>query len=139
MVHALEEIRRVLVLEGDLIDLRPLPDQRSVELNLGRSWQEIGCLTNLPVETTDAEAADTALQTAARQGWFFRESKRTFPFFFYWSTPEEMRQYIKEEWGDFTVMQDDLYSAVQSAWEAAGPDQRVRVRIKMLLARWQKG
>jgi hypothetical protein len=138
MVHALEEIRRILVPQGVLIDLRPLPGQRSVELTSERRQQEIGWLTDLPVEMTDTEAANTALRTAVRRGWFVRESELNFPFFFYWDTPEEMRQYIKEEWSDFTVMQDDLFSAVQSAWETAGPDHRVRVQLKMLLTIWRK-
>ncbi len=121
-----------------MIDLRPLPGHRSVELMSDSRQHEIGCLTDLPVETTDTDAANSAMRAAARRGWFIREIKQNFPFFFYWDTPEEMRQYIGEEWSDFTVMQDELFSAVQSAWKKAGTDRRLRVRLKMLLARWRK-
>ena len=41
MVHALAEIRRVLVSDGVLIDLRPLADQWPVEVASLREVQEV--------------------------------------------------------------------------------------------------
>jgi hypothetical protein len=138
MVHALEEIRRTLVPGGILVDLRPLAKPGSVELVAGSHQLKMGKLTNFPSEKINEKASDSAFRKAAQRGWFFRESNASFPFFYYWDSPREMRDYIQEEWSDFTVLEDDLFSTIQSAWAAAGADRRVRVRLKMLLRCWRK-
>ena len=138
MVHALEEIRRTLVPEGVLIDLRPLAASWAVEVTSGTLEHQVGRLTDDPQAPAYDQAANKALQKAARRGWFIREADASFPFFYYWDSPEEMRDYIQEEWSDFIQQDEALFSATQSAWEAAGPDRRLRVRVKMHLARWRK-
>ena len=138
MVHALEEIRRTLVPEGVLIDLRPLADRWPVEVTSGRLCHPIGRLTDLPAGLADDEAAENAVLEAVRQGWFRRELKQTFPFFYYWETPEEMRAYLREKWVDFVRLEEAEYSSAESTWAATGADGRVRVKLKMLLTRWRK-
>jgi hypothetical protein len=138
MVHALEEIRRALIPGGILVDLRPLAKPGTVELVAGSRQLKMGRLTNFPSEKIYEKASNSAFHKAARRGWFFRESNASFPFFYYWDSPREMRDYIREEWSDFAVLEDNLFSTIQSAWAAAGPDRRVRVRLKILLRRWRK-
>jgi hypothetical protein len=138
MVHALEEIRRSLVPGGILLDLRPLAASWAVEVTSGSHHREVGRLTDDPQAPAYDQAANKALRKAARRGWFIRESEASFPFFYYWDTPEEMRNYIQEEWSDFIQQDEALLSAAKSAWEAAGTDRRMRVRLKMHLARWRK-
>ena len=53
MVHALEEINRVLVPSGLLIDLRPLLERWPVEIAWGNGYREIGRLTDLPEGLSD--------------------------------------------------------------------------------------
>ena len=139
MVHALEEIRRTLVLQGILLDLRPLAASWAVELTSGALQLEVGRLTDDPQAPAYDQAANNALRKAARRGWFIRERTASFPFFYYWDTPEEMEGYIREEWSDFIQLDEALFTATQSAWETAGSDRRLRVRVKMHLARWRKG
>lgn len=137
-MHALEEIRRILVPDGILIDLRPLADRWPVDVTSDRACREIGRLTDLPAGLADDETANNAIEEAARRGWFVRESEQNFSFLYYWETPEEMREHIKEKWGDFIQLEEDVFGAVQSAWAASGGGKRVRVRMKMLLTRWRK-
>lgn len=137
-MHALEEIRRTLIPQGILIDLRPMAASWAVEVNSGSLKREVGRLTDDPQAPVYDQAANKALQKAARRDWFVRESKTSFPFFYYWDTPEEMQGYIQEEWSDFIQPDEALFSAAQSVWEAAGADRRLRVRVKMHLARWRK-
>jgi hypothetical protein len=138
MVHALEEIRRTLKPEGVMIDLRPLADRWNVELVSERMRQVMGRLTDLPAGLADDEAANNAIQEAALRGWFLLESEQSFPFFYYWDTPQEMMEYIQEEWNDFIQMEQPIYSATHKTWESAGAGVQVRVRVKMHLARWRK-
>ena len=138
MVHALEEIRRTLVQDGLLIDLRPLADRWPVELTSGLSCREIGRLTDLPTGLADDEAANSAFNESSRQGLFRREIERTFPFYCYWDTPEEMNVYIQEKWADFIQLEEDIYSSARSVWAAMSADRHVRVKLKMILSRWRK-
>jgi hypothetical protein len=138
MVHALEEIRRTLIPDGVLIDLRPLAIGWPVEVTSSRACVEAGRLTDLPAGLADDEAANHAFMEAARRGLFERESEQSFPFFYSWETPDEMRQHIQEKWEGFLLLEDQVFSAAQKAWAASDADRRVRVRLKMLLTRWRK-
>lgn len=137
-MHALEEIRRTLVPDGVLIDLRPLADRWPVVLISDRLHHQIGRLTDLPAGLADDEAANISIQEAAQKGWFQCEIEQTFPFFYYWDGPEEMRAYIQEKWTDFIQLDEDKYSSMQSIWAVAGTDRRICVKMKMLLVCWRK-
>jgi hypothetical protein len=138
MVHALEEIRRTLVPQGVLIDLRPLAESWPVELVSGQATYQTGCLTDLPAGLADDQAAKDAIRSAALRGWFVLESDQSFPFFYYWDSPEEMLGHIQEKWGDFLQLDPQVYSTIQNAWAGMRPDRRVRVKVKMHLALWRK-
>jgi hypothetical protein len=138
MVHALEEIRRTLVPHGLLIDLRPLADRWRVELVTGQTPREMGRMIDLPAELADDQAANDAIQAAARRGWFVLESDLSFPFYYYWDSPEEMLGHIQEKWDGFLQLDPQVYSTIQNAWAGLGTDRRVRVKAKMHLALWRK-
>jgi hypothetical protein len=138
MVHALEEIRRVLSPVGSLLDLRPLADRWPVEVVRDDGPLEIGRLTDLPIGLGDDLAANTALEEAARLGWFKLKSEITFPLYTYWDNPDEMIRYVSERWADFVQLGDNIQKATRTAWAAAGTNRRVRLRLKMLLAHLQK-
>ena len=61
-----------------------------------------------------------------------------FPFFYYWDTPSEMKEFMEDEWEDFEKMEEDVYRKTASMWASSNADARVRVRVKMLIAAWEK-
>jgi len=138
MVHALEEIRRVLAPGGILLDLRPLADRWPVEVVTVDGVRVMGRLTDLPSGLADDEASNEAMQEVARRGWFVCEEEQIFPMFTYWDDPDEMAAYMAERWADFIKLEDVTFKAAGVAWKAAGADRRVRIQMKMLLTRWQR-
>jgi hypothetical protein len=138
MVHALHEIRRVLRLDGILIDMRPISDRWPVEIVSERATQQTGRVQDLPEGLADDEAANQSITQAAEKGWFVREQEEFFPFYYSWDSPNEMEEYIAEEWDDFIGLDEATMQATRSAWATADADARVRVRMKVMITRWKK-
>lgn len=138
MVHALDEIHRVLKPGGILIDLRPVEDNWSVEVVSSTGYQVAGKLTDLPVGMADDAAAFKAMNEVEALGWFSKVKDDEFGFFYTWDTPSEMKTFIDEEWEDFEKMDDSLYRKTGALWTSANADARVRVRVKMWIAAWKR-
>ncbi len=138
MVHALEEIRRSLAPGGILIDLRPLAARWPVEVATGRDSLEAGHISDRPAGLEDDEAANTAIRKAAKNGWFELERQEFFPFFYYWDSPQEMQEYIEEEWDNFAIIEETDWRNIRARWSVANAEARVRIRVNMLISRWKK-
>jgi hypothetical protein len=138
MVHALNEIRRVLAPDGILIDLRPLADNWPVEVVSLRAVKRTGRVLDLPEQTHGDVAAHAALQEAERLGWFAREQDELFPFIYSWDTPSEMEEFAQDEWQDFFDLDEETKRATRAVWAVADADSRVRIRINMWIARCSK-
>lgn len=138
MVHALQEILRVLTREGTLIDLRPLAGNWPVEVVSIRAVHEVGRVTDLPQGLEDDATANRTMARAADDGWFLREKEEMFPLYYYWDSPKALEDYVEENWSDFISIDPDVYKRLRSAWALADADARVRVRANMLITRWRK-
>jgi len=138
MVHALEEIRRVLVQEGILIDLRPLADRWRVEVFSARETRETGRMTDMPPGLADDQAANLAMEEGERRGWFAREKEEFFSIHYVWDSASEMEEWIDSEWEGFVALGEDGRRATRSAWALGDADSQVRVEVKVLITRWRK-
>jgi hypothetical protein len=138
MVHALEQIKRTLVRRGLLIDLRPLLGAWPVEVAWGNKYREVGRLRDLPEGLSDDEAAEHAMEEAARRGWFSLEEGERFSLFYSWDTANDMETFLREEWDGFVELDEDVSRAAKSAWAVAEAEARVRVRAEMLIKRWRR-
>ena len=137
MVHALSEIRRVLVPEGVLIDLRPFSDQWRIEVVSARETRETGHVTPQPVGVADDEAADRAMADVESRGWFRREADTSFPIHYVWDTASEMETWIGGEWEGVATLSEEVMRATRSAWALSDADSQVRVKVKMVITRWR--
>ena len=137
MVHALDQIRRVLVNGGILIDLRPIFDGWPVEVVSALDIRETGRIHDLPPGMADDEAANQSIAQAEQDGWFIRQAEDFFPFVYSWDTPSEMEEWIVTEWEDFIELDEETKKATRSAWASADADARVQVKVKMLITRWK--
>ena len=138
MVHALEEIRRVLVQDGILIDLRPLADNWRVEVVSLRGVKKTGRVVDLPEQTNGDLASNETMREVEKRGWFKREEEELFPFMYSWDTPSEMEEFVSEDWGDFIELEEDTKRATRAAWAVADGDSLVRIKMNILIARWKK-
>jgi len=138
MVHALDEIRRVLIKDGSLIDLRPLGDKWRVEVFSGRETRQTGNMTDLPAGVEDDNAANQAMREGERNSWFLRESEKLFSIHYIWDTASEMEEWIDSEWEGFVGLGEETRRATRSAWALGDADSRVRVEVKVLITRWKK-
>jgi hypothetical protein len=138
MVDALSEIRRVLVPNGILIDMRPLAERWQVEVVSSRGVTESGRVDDLPEQVSGDVASNKAMQEVETRGWFMRDSEEFFPFFYSWDTPSEMEEFVDDDWADFIGLSEEDRGSTRSAWAVGNADSRVRVRVKILIARWKK-
>jgi hypothetical protein len=138
MVHALHEIRRVLRHDGILIDMRPISDRWPIEVVSERAVRETGRVQDLPAGLADDEAANQSITQAAEKGWFVKEQEEFFPFYYSWDSPNEMEEYIAEEWEDFIGLDKAAMQSTRSAWATADADARVRVHMKIMITRWKR-
>ena len=138
MVHALDEIRRVLAADGVLIDLRPLGDKWRVDVFSARETRQTGTMTDLPEGMEDDSAANQAMAEGERRGYFFRERAELFPIHYIWDTASEMEEWIDTEWEGFISLEEETRRATRSAWALGDADSRVRVEVKVLITRWKK-
>jgi len=137
-VHALEEIKRTLVPGGLLIDLRPVLGNWPVEVVWRNGYRETGRLKDLPDGLSDDEAANEAIEEAARREWFELEHEENFSLFYSWDTPSELEEFAREEWDQFVQLDEDIIRATKSAWAVADADAQVRVRASMMVNLWRK-
>jgi hypothetical protein len=138
MVHALNEIRRVLVRAGVLIDLRPLTEHAPVEIVSAHETRLAGQVDELPDDQANDEAANRVIAQAGEQNWFIKEREEFFPFNYYWDSPKEMQEYAETEWANWFTVDEEVWRNARSMWAVANADARVRVSFKMLIARWRK-
>jgi len=138
MVHALDEIRRVLRPNGILIDIRPLADRWHMEVVSANGVKETGRVNDLPEQVNADVASNETMKEVESRGWFKREEEKLFPFFYSWDTPSDMEEFIAEDWSDFIGLSEESKQATRSAWAIGDADSRVRVRVKILITKWKK-
>jgi hypothetical protein len=138
MVHALEEMHRVLTPRGLLIDLRPLEEHWPVEVSSGSTFIQTGSLNAMEDYAADDEAASGAMREVEARGLFVREQESSFPYYYSWDRPSEMKEFIETEWERVDKLDEGVFRAAQSAWASGGAEARVRVRVRMLITGWRR-
>src|SRR6266508_3196369 len=95
MVHALEEVRRLLKSTGVLIDMHPVDEAVPIEIHRGEKIDVAGHLL-VRQWCTDYQQADIALAEIAQRGLFVVERESVFDSLTYYDSVEEMREDLKQ-------------------------------------------
>jgi hypothetical protein len=134
MVHALQDVGRVLRPDGLMLDVRCYAQQWPLEVLANGQWLTAGAIDDASY-TPDDLAADAALMHIEREGWFARERADEFKLYCYWDSLDAMQTEIVEVWAPARVPDEVMTRA-----RTLAPDQtaRARVRLQMKISRWQK-
>jgi|SRR5205809_685794 len=99
MVDALSRAHRWLRDGGCLIDLRPADVIAHVAVGTPEGgWLNAGALTVQDERRLRHAAADLALHTVLSRRLFQLDSERTFDFFRYADSADDMREYVATKW-----------------------------------------
>jgi hypothetical protein len=90
MVHALEEIHRLLKPTGTLIDIHPVAESLPIELHQAEKIELVGSFS-VRQWCIDYQEADEALAEIARRGLFAVEREAEFDLLTHYPSVEEMR------------------------------------------------
>ena len=89
-------------------------------------------------EHAHSDAADAALTEAGRLGLFVREHATSFPYFYFWDSPNEVQRYLQEEWDGIFSISEDTWRALRAAWAIADGDASLRMEMNLSITRWRK-
>ena len=95
MVHALEEIHRLLKTNGFLIDIHPVAEHSSIQIHRNGNIELVGHL-EVHQWCVDFQEADNALAEIIQRGIFTVEQKGMFDTLTYYDSAAEMGTALKE-------------------------------------------
>ena len=95
MVHAIEEIHRLLKPTGTLIDIHPVAESSPIEIHQGKKIELAGYLS-VRQWCIDYQQADNALTEIVERALFVVEREKVFDSLTHYATLAEMRTSLKE-------------------------------------------
>ncbi len=126
MVHALEEIHRLLKPTGTLIDIHPVAESSPLEIHQGGKIEVAGQLS-VRQWCIDFQQADHALREIAQRGLFVVERDAVFDSLTHYASAAEMRTSLKESIAKFAR---DAQSAGESVPQAEALAARAEERMR---------
>ena len=124
MVHALEEIHRLLLPDGVLIDIHPARQTPLVEVHV--DGRIVVTETYPRSHDDDLVRAEEALAEIVRRGAFAEKAVRAFEFMTYGSSVAELRAFFEEVGAYDTSPIDDQVAARRNAMYARVEEVRRR-------------
>lgn len=139
MVDALNEVWRVLVRNGALLDLRPRSGRYPVEVVTSERNHRIGEFDGHGMENADRAAEQAVLELAGR-GCIIAQQSRRFEVSKYWDSVEEIEPFLNEERRvqGLTPPYSDLKKAYEELRANEVGKFRIRYRLPMMLAVYRR-
>jgi hypothetical protein len=137
MVHALQEMGRVLTSGGKLVDLRPLASRPPLEVFVAGQAERAGEIDDSPAEPDD-RASDAALREVVAADLFEEEEKAFFDYPYYWHTLEQMMRYHEEHWSGHAILPGEVVQQAERLVKSKSFDSKLCVRWRMVIATFRK-
>ena len=142
MVHALEQVQRLLKSDGRLIDIQPLMETPLLKLYQANSVVFVEPDPSYDYEE-DMRQAHAALTNVIQRGMFVIEERSEFDFLTHGSSAQELLTFWGKATADDDISQDlaeqrikEVYARVEEIRQAAGPEAEIalpeRARILRL-------
>jgi len=137
MVHALKEVWRVLVPNGQVIDLRPISENAPIEVVVGDqvlfAGRRIDCVEGI----ADDIAANEAIESAVGSGWFVQEYAGSFKYNTYWNTLAEMKIYAEENYTS-SYIPEEAFIETHRLMAENGKEAKVRIHRTISISQYRK-
>ena len=137
MVHALEEVWRVLVAGGWMVDLRPVSTDWPLEVIIDGRPMHAGTVDGSP-SLADQIASDAAIAEMMYRRWFTLEEHTLFDLVYYWSTIEEMEAYVQDTWANTAAMPEATLEDARRLVKSSATRSEIRMLRQMEIARYRR-
>ena len=141
MVHALEEVQRLLKSDGCLIDIQPLIEAPLLEIYQGSSVIFVEPDPSYDYEE-DLRQADAALTQVIQRGLFVIEERSEFDFLTHGSSAQELLAFWGKASADDNISEDpaeqrikEVYSRAEEIRQAAGEGADVALHERARILR----
>jgi len=144
MVHALEEVHRLLKSTGVMIDMHPVAESLPMEIQQGGKIDPVGRLSVIQW-INDYQQADIALTEIKQRGIFVVERESVFDAPTYYDSVEEMSTHLKQsidkfardaEWAAKDISQEEALAArAAKLRQAAGSGAEVVLHERIHISR----
>ncbi len=135
MVHALNDIWRVLVPGGYLIDLRPFIEKPPIEIVCGDQVIQAGVVDESD-SFPDELAANAAIENVVALRLFTFEQSTSFELFTYWESPQALKDHVDSR--DFGNVSAETVAHAEHILANCGPEAKFRTHLHMIIARYRK-
>lgn len=141
MVHALEEIRRLLKVDGAVVNILPFPEGYFIEVH--HNGRILFNERKRETSSEDVLRAEAAIKQVLDQGLFLLDHEDAFDFRTYGSSVSEVRAYWEEQNAyeeepkpeDVQEREEYLYSQVEQILDELGERAEVAFRERVRIAR----
>jgi hypothetical protein len=137
MVHALQEVRRVLKPGGIVIDLRPICVAVPLFILTSTGWISAGIADRGP-ERVDDVAANRAMRIVVRDGSFKKLRLEYFNLNYYWNDLKELKMDLEGRWKGDIVISREIWQHARRLFKNGSGQDRIWIPIRMKIARYQK-
>jgi hypothetical protein len=136
MVHALEEIHRLLKPAGYLIEIHPILATPLVKVYQGEAAVFVGLYPGYDYEE-DLWQAENALKQIVQRGLFVIERSSEFDFLTYGVSITELHDF----WGEpAAARESEVYDQIEEFLRATGEGAKIalheKARISLLMPKW---
>jgi len=137
MVHALKEAWRVMAPLGIMMDIRPLSIDSPLEV-ISDEVREFAGIVDMSPDLKYDIAADQAIETVIKEGFFIEKQVDEFEYVYYWKTFHGMMADFEERWKDEIIIPEDVINKAQQLYKVSRPNGRLRFGMRMKSAKYEK-
>ena len=137
MVHALQEVWRVLIPHGILIDMRPICVDVPLYILTTNRWKSAGFVDRGQERANDI-ASDRAIRRVIHDGLIKRIKCEYFNLNYYWTDLNELKIDVEGAWKEDVILSKENWERAQQLFAKGTGQDRVRIPIRMKISKYQK-